>query len=78
MHSRTLAYSLLLIAIALCAVSVAYAPRVSFPFLCIISTNIRGVGDVPSMFFSPFRMMGKRNQFYGLFKKIRSNEVVDY
>ncbi|CAI2348422.1 unnamed protein product [Caenorhabditis sp. 36 PRJEB53466] len=65
--SQTLLCTLLLIAIALCAVSAAYAPR-----------SIRGVGDVPSMFFSPFRMMGKRNQFYGLFKKIRSNEVVDY
>ncbi|CAE17766.1 Neuropeptide-Like Protein [Caenorhabditis elegans] len=67
MSSRRIVYTLLLITIALCAYSTAYAPR-----------NIRGVGDVPSMFFSPFRMMGKRNQFYGLFKKIRSNEVVDY
>uniref|UniRef100_A0A1I7UJT8 Secreted protein n=1 Tax=Caenorhabditis tropicalis TaxID=1561998 RepID=A0A1I7UJT8_9PELO len=27
-------------------------------------------GDVPSVFFSPFRMVGKRNQFYGLYKQL--------
>ncbi|CAP33519.1 Protein CBG15239 [Caenorhabditis briggsae] len=26
--------------------------------------------DVPSVFFSPFRMVGKRNQFYGLYKQL--------
>ncbi|CCD61885.2 Neuropeptide-Like Protein [Caenorhabditis elegans] len=27
-------------------------------------------GDVKSVFFSPFRMVGKRSQFYGLYKQL--------
>ncbi|WKX96195.1 hypothetical protein Q1695_012552 [Nippostrongylus brasiliensis] len=32
--------------------------------------NVDAGGDLRDAFSSPFRVVGKRNQFYGLFKKL--------
>ncbi|EFP04385.1 hypothetical protein CRE_25655 [Caenorhabditis remanei] len=52
---------------ALASVSNAYVLDYEVP-----ERQVRG--DVPSVFFSPFRMVGKRSQFYGLYKQLGNNK----